>query len=73
MQFQIKLTDFFPGVKHERVLLAEGPVADVALEGFGAGVDALVAGQLRRPREGLVAVAALVGVPPACGDCNRLK
>ena len=49
------------------------PVADVALEGFGARVDALVAGQLRRPREGLLAVRALVGVLPAGRDCSRLN
>ena len=61
------------GVEHQRVLLAECPVADVALEGPGARVDALVADQLRRPRERLVAVRATVGVLSACVDRTRLS
>ena len=55
---------FIPGVQDQRVLLAEGLAADAALEGLGARVDALVAGQLRRPRETLVAVGAPVRVLP---------
>ena len=57
-------------MQDQRVLLAEGLAADAALEGLGARVDPLVAGQLRRPRETLVAVGAPVRVLPGV-QCNR--
>ena len=76
-ELQWNINPFFkPKLKPKICLLnrlPEGPVADVALEGLGARVDALVPGELRRPREGLVAVGAPVRELPACRYCNRLN